>query len=76
MYVSSSAFFWLPFVNAWRISGNRCADSRLCAEMEFQRRQNGYFDLTQYGQDSMGANPDLYYNEYAVITYKLAVIGE
>lgn len=52
------------------------ADSRLCAEMEFQRRQNGYFDLTQYGQDSMGANPDLYYNEYAVITYKLAVMGE
>jgi len=52
------------------------ADSQLRAEMEFQRRQNGYFDLTRYGRDSVGANPDLYYNEYAVITYKLTVTGE
>lgn len=51
-------------------------DSQLCAEMEFQRRQNRYVDLTKYRQDSVGANPDLYYNEYAVITYKLTVTGE
>lgn len=52
------------------------ADSRLNAEMEFQRRQKGYIDLTYYGQGSVDAGSDLYYNEYAVITYKLTVAGE
>ena len=52
------------------------ADSQLCAEMEFQRRKKGYFDLNQYEQDSADVSSELYYNEYAVITYKLTVMGE
>lgn len=54
----------------------KIADSRLCAEMEFQYRQKGYFDLTHYGQDNADVSSDIYYNEYAVITYKLIVSGE
>lgn len=49
------------------------ADSQMCAEMEFQHRQKGYFDLTTYGQGGADAGPDLYYNEYMTITFKLSV---
>lgn len=49
------------------------ADSHLCAEMGFQRKQKGYFDLTHYEQGNLNADSDIYYNEYVVITYKLTV---
>ena len=49
------------------------ADSHLCAEMGFQRKQKGYFDLAHYEQGNLNADSDIYYNEYVVITYKLTV---